>query len=90
MTQNNPRKLTPLHRTVICGNFNALKYMLDSPLCSEASSLSQSLPTQELKQCTIIDLQAQDKFGKTARDYSHKIVFMSKLLNQAYTRYVWQ
>ena len=29
-----------------------------------------------------------DKFGKTARDYSHKIVFMGKMLFIAYTKQV--
>lgn len=38
---------------------------------------------------TLIDLHMQDKFGKTARDYSHKIVFMSKLLSQACSRQIW-
>lgn len=89
MCQSNPRKLSPLHRAVICGNFNALKLLLDSPLCSEAHSLGKSL-SHELRKWTIIDLRAQDKHGKTARDYSHKIVFMSKLLDQALKRHVWK
>ena len=45
---------------------------------------------QELRRWTVIDLSAQDKHGKTPRDYSHKIVFMSKLLNQAMKRHIWR
>ena len=88
MASGNPRKLTPLHRAVMCGNFNALKLLLDSPLCHEAHKYVGDL-APELRNTTLIDLNAQDKVGRTPRDYSHKIVFMSKLLYKAQVRQVW-
>ena len=74
-----------MHRAVICGNFNALKLMLDSPLFFDSQKFASCLGP-ELRRCTLIDLHTQDKFGKTARDYSHKIVFMGKMLYNAYTQ----
>ena len=87
MGQRNPRKHTPMHRAVICGNFNALKIMLESPLFFDSQKFSQSLGPKQ-RRYALIDLHAMDKFGKTARDYSHKIVFMGKMLFNAYTKQV--
>ena len=41
--QSNPRKLTPLHRAVISGNYHAIKMILESPLFLDALPLSPSL-----------------------------------------------
>lgn len=79
MCQSNPRKLTPLHRAIISGNYHALKLILESPLFLDSHSLTDYLPS-EIQNVALIDLHRQDSMGRTARDYAHKIVFMSKLL----------
>ena len=69
-----------MHRAVIAGNFNAIKLVLDSPLYHEAYLIKDYLPVEARRQ-TIIEMNALDYSGKSARDYSHKIVFIAKLLN---------
>ena len=43
---------------------------------------------KDVRDALCINIFAQDAFGKSARDYSHKIVFMSKLLCKAEIRQV--
>lgn len=73
---------------MIAGNFTAIKILFESELFKKAH-LVEPLLSQVLRKTTLIDIHALDKYGKSARDYSHKIVFMSKLLYQAYTKQVW-
>ena len=83
MSTENPREYSPLHRAVIAGNFNAIKMILDSPLFYDAHNFKKFM-SKETQHLTLLDIHAMDSSGKTARDYSHKIVFISKLLYQAY------
>ena len=46
--------------------------------------------SKSIKSLTLIDIDAQDKFGRKPRDYAHKIVFISKLLQQAQCMQVWR
>ena len=81
-----------MHRAVILGNFVGLKALLESSILY--GSLNERTNTllrgigREIREAVCIDVFAQDAFGKSARDYAHKIVFMSKLLCRAERRQV--
>ena len=72
------------------GNYVGLKILLEScalfgSFNEKKNSLLKGL-SKEIRESLCIDVFAQDAFGKSARDYSHKIVFMSKLLCKAELR----
>ena len=76
-----------MHRAVNTGNYLGLKSLLESSILF--GSLNERTNTllrgvgRDVRDALSIDIFAQDAFGKSARDYSHKIVFMSKLLCRA-------
>ena len=74
------------------GNYVGLKILLESSVLfgsfNEKKNTFVKGLNRDVKDALCIDVFAQDTFGKSARDYSHKIVFMSKLLCKAEIRQV--
>ena len=63
-SQTNPRQMTPLHRSVLTGNFLAMRALLASPLFAKSNMLREV--DKEIKQNVCVDVSKLDIAGRCA------------------------